>query len=86
MEQFDAGLREKERWLVLNKTDALDTKAVSQIRKQMVDDLNWSNPVYAISSATGQGCDPLLNDLMSRLIEINETVDTGHPAEQEDMQ
>jgi GTP-binding protein len=64
---FGGELATKERWLVLNKTDLLEQDAVSLRRRAILDALQWTGPVYAISAVTGAGTTALMSDLMARL-------------------
>ncbi|MGI9317531.1 MAG: Obg family GTPase CgtA, partial [bacterium] len=42
---FDNNLGERERWLVLNKTDLVDAVDLEKIKQQVVLDLEWRAPV-----------------------------------------
>jgi GTP-binding protein len=64
---FDADLGEKERWLVLNKSDLLDAGVLEGRQASLVDALGWTGPVYAVSALTGAGTARLMEDLMRRL-------------------
>jgi GTP-binding protein len=68
--QFGAGLAEKERWLVLSKTDLLDAATLEERRTALLDTLGWSGPVLAVSAATGDGVTGLAEALMARLDEL----------------
>lgn len=72
MQRFDQGLRDKERWLVLNKVDLLDPQALEQLRQNLVRELGWEGPVYSISAISGQGCDEVMNAVSRRLVEMNQ--------------
>ncbi len=60
-------LTDKERWLVINKIDLLDEQAREQVRQSIVSALDWREPVYLISTVSGEGTDHLVNALMQRL-------------------
>lgn len=70
---FDSTLAEKERWLVLNKIDLLDTDALSQQRQALLDRLNWHGRVFEISAHTGAGTAELVTALMSHLEAIDKS-------------
>jgi GTP-binding protein len=57
-------LSQKDRWLVLNKTDLLLDDEVAQRRKYIVDGLNWNGPVFEISAVSGKGCQELSQNIM----------------------
>jgi len=57
-------LYNKERWLVLNKTDLLPQNELKAHCQEIIDELEWSGPVYMISSATGDGTRTLASDIM----------------------
>jgi GTP-binding protein len=73
---FDQTLAEKERWLVLNKIDTITETKAKDIESKLTNDLGWTGPVYRISAVTGAGCEKLTNDLMDRLLEIDEEAST----------
>lgn len=60
-------LVDRERWLVLNKSDLLDPEALRTRRERIIADLDWQGPVYTISALTGAGTGPLMEDLVRRL-------------------
>lgn len=67
LERFSPELAEKERWLVLNKSDLLDTSAIDAAREDIVAALNFVGPVYVISGLAGTGTRELVTDVMVRL-------------------
>ncbi len=67
VERFGGDLADRERWLILNKTDLLNAGQLEENRRKLLNALNWDGPVYAISAATGEGARQLLYDLMDRL-------------------
>ncbi|WP_462322744.1 Obg family GTPase CgtA, partial [Halochromatium sp.] len=79
-------LAEKERWLVLNKTDLLDSAQAAEAQRALSDALRWDGPVFLISAVTGAGTDALVGALMQRLRELqhpfesqpDETPSQGH--------
>jgi GTP-binding protein len=70
LEAYGAELADKERWLVLNKTDLLPADEASDVQRTLVADLAWKAPAFLISAATGEGTDALCSALMQRLDEI----------------
>lgn len=67
LSNFSQALAEKPRWLVLNKIDLMPEDEVDACVEQIVKALAWEGPVYAISSATGAGVQPLCYALMGYL-------------------
>jgi GTP-binding protein len=72
LEQFDETLANKERWLVLNKTDLLLEEELNEVCNDIVERLNWQGPVYRVSAVAGQGTRQLMADIMTRIETIKE--------------
>ena len=70
--EFDSELGDKERWLVLNKIDTIDNDHIEAIVEEIQERLELQRPLYKISAVTGEGCKALTNNLMKRLLEIEE--------------
>lgn len=60
-------LATKERWLVLNKADLLESELATEVQQTLIDDLDWTGPVFIISAVTGTGTDALVSAVMQRL-------------------
>lgn len=58
LKQYDVNLYNKPRWLVLNKIDMVED--IESIKQKICEQLNYSGPVYCISSLTGQGSKQLI--------------------------
>ena len=70
LDKFSDELSKKERWMVFNKTDLIsDVDAKS---KMIIDELEWTGPIYQVSAATGENIDSLIKDVMYRLQELEE--------------
>ena len=69
LERFSPTLAQRERWLVLNKSDLVDAETFSLRRDAVVAALNWEGPVYAVAAIRGEGTDPLCGALMTQLEE-----------------
>ncbi len=84
LSRFSPALAERERWLVLNKTDLLDAETLAQRRGKVIERLQWQGPVYEIAAISGEGTDRLMGDIMAQLETWNEA-EEGNPelAEQE---
>lgn len=72
LSQYDVELRDRERWLVLNKIDAINKDQACEVEDQLRKQLGLHDAVYRISAVSGEGCDKLINDLMQRLKVIDE--------------
>lgn len=83
LEKFSPELAQRERWLVFNKIDLLPPDEAEKRVRAAVAALRWRGPVFAISGATGQGCDELVARLMSRLDELKKQEQT-HDSESTD--
>jgi GTP-binding protein len=57
LKKYDPGLFRKPRWLVFNKSDALED-AEARARR-IVARLRWKRPWFVISALAGDGCDAL---------------------------
>ncbi len=70
LQKFDDTLANKERWLVINKTDLLTDEALAEIKQSLRKALDWSEDIFDISAVTGAGCQQLMNRISQRLMEI----------------
>lgn len=64
---FSADLAEKDRWLVINKTDLLPPDELATARQELLATLEWSAPVFEVSAATGEGTEALAQAVMRYL-------------------
>jgi len=69
LKKFGGDLAARERWLVLNKVDALSASQLESCRKFFQHRAD-GKPVRMISAATGEGCRELMSDLFLRLGEL----------------
>jgi GTP-binding protein len=67
LEKYSPELRERERWLVLNKIDLLAADHRSTATGEILQRLNWQGPAFAVSAATGEGTRELLLQIMQYL-------------------
>ena len=70
LERFSPTLAQRERWLVLNKSDLLDAETFAQRRSAVLAALDWQGPVYSIAAIRAEGTAAMCGDLMSYLEEI----------------
>ncbi len=55
LEKYDPDLLEKERWLVINKTDLLDEDELKEKKTEIVKALAWTGPAFQISALSAIG-------------------------------
>ena len=67
MEKFGGDLAERERWLVLNKKDALNEEEFAARRERLLDELGWQGEVFEISAVSGEGTELLVQRLMQHI-------------------
>jgi GTP-binding protein len=67
LERFSPVLAGRERWLILNKTDLVDSERLEAIRSALVAALRWAAPVYEIAAISGEGTGKLCADIMTHL-------------------
>ncbi len=67
LERFSPTLAARPRWLVLNKIDLWSADERGQRVADLVAALDWQGPVYALAAISGEGCAPLVGDIMSYL-------------------
>ena len=67
IEEFSPTLAQRERWLVINKTDLLTDDELEVAVKELVDALAWKGPIYCVSAISGGGTQVLCEELLARL-------------------
>ena len=67
LKKFSDTLYDKERWLVLNKTDLVPEEERDGVCDTIVKSINWKGPVYQISAISGDGTDHLMKDIMAHI-------------------
>jgi GTP-binding protein len=60
LKSYSEKLCEMDRWLVLNKIDALTEEQVDVTSAGIIDKLESKIPCYSISAVSGKGCKKLL--------------------------
>lgn len=83
VEKYGGELCERERWLVLNKTDLLTDEELEVRKATLLEKLQWQGPVFCISAITGAGTKPLLYALMERIEEAMQK-DNKKPIEEDE--
>ena len=65
--RFSEELAAKPRWLVINKIDLLDDEAQVEAREDLLQKLDWNEPVFEVSAATGEGTEALAQAVVREL-------------------
>jgi GTP-binding protein len=73
--KFSGDLEIKPRWLVINKTDLMAADDLAVARETLLQELDWSGPVFDISAATGAGTKALGQAVMRELEALAEVAD-----------
>jgi len=66
---FSEDLANKPRWLVINKIDLLDDDSRAEAHAALLENLDWTGPVFEVSAATGEGTELLAQAVMRELEE-----------------
>ncbi len=72
LEKYGPELLDKERWLVLNKTDLMLEDDRKILTDKIVEQLGWTGEVYNVSAVSGEGCKELMYKIKIRLDEIDQ--------------
>lgn len=67
--KFSPSLAERDRWLVLNKSDQMLEEEHDARVREVVERLQWEGPVYVISAIERDGTEALSQDIMRYLEE-----------------
>lgn len=65
---YDPDLARRDRWLVINKSDLFPPDVAEMQMTQIIRALNWTQPVFLISSLNGKGCRELTLNIMKYLV------------------
>ena len=65
----------KPRWLVLNKIDRVLDEELDAHCQAIIDELNWTGPVFKVSAINGEGTKPLCFAIMDFLEQQRQTAD-----------
>ncbi len=71
LESFSPSLAQRERFLVLNKTDLLPEDDAASVCDAIVEKLHWQGPVFRISAVSGKGTKALCEAIMQKIGAIN---------------
>ena len=77
---YSDALKDRPRWLVLNKLDLLPPEEREARVAALVEALEWKGPVYGISALAAEGTSRLAQDVMSYLESAREGRETAQPS------
>lgn len=67
LQKFSPSLAQKDCWLVLNKVDLVDARALTALKKRFAKKMPSSGPVFEISAINSTGVDALCEALMKAI-------------------
>jgi len=67
LQKFSPTLAKRNRWLVLNKSDLLTDEEVQARKQEIIEALDWKEPVYVVSAISKLGTDDLCENLLRYL-------------------
>jgi len=67
LERFSPTLAERDRWLVLNKSDLLDDEKIAEVRAAIVSALDWKGQVFVVSALAKKETPALCEALLTHL-------------------
>lgn len=76
LHRYSTELAAKDRWLVFNKTDLMDSDECERIIRDCVMGLEWKGPVFAVSALSKAGTRELSKNIYTYLHE--QQTNTGH--------
>ncbi len=83
VEKYGEELTNKDCWLVFNKIDLLESKAVDEMSKKVIKALKWKGPVARISAIGGDGTKELVSQIMEYFEEQKELAEQQELSEQQ---
>ncbi|MDH5376988.1 MAG: GTPase ObgE [Gammaproteobacteria bacterium] len=81
--KYSEELAGRDRWLVLNKIDTVDSQQCEALCQSVIDELKWEAPWFAISAVTGEGTKKLSYAIMEHVEKMRGPKDEGEGSEQE---
>jgi GTP-binding protein len=67
LEKYSEDLYQKQRWLVLNKTDLIDEETLKEKQEAITHALDWSGPVYTMSALSKTGTQDIVHEIMKHI-------------------
>lgn len=84
LEMFSETLANRDRWLVLNKIDLLPEDQRELVCKHIIEELNWTGPVFQTSAIASQGTEMLCGRIMDFIEEKAEVEKASEDAAREE--
>ncbi len=72
LEKFSPTLAQRERWLVLNKLDLIPEQERHERCQSLLDDLEWTGPVFKVAAIRKEGTTAVCHAIMSFIDEKRE--------------
>lgn len=69
---FDASLGDKPRWLVFTKSDVLGEELADEVAREVIEELDWQDPWFIISSVAQKGTANLMQSIARALDEMKQ--------------
>ena len=60
LRRYDKCLSEKDRWLILNKSDLLPNEFINELNEYLLSKLGDATKIFTISALAGSGCKELI--------------------------
>jgi GTP-binding protein len=76
LQQYDTDLAQRDRWLVLNKTDLIPEVERTRRCRDVVNALHWNGRVFEISALAQRGTDALIHAVMD-FVENSKRLEDG---------
>ncbi|MBE0438753.1 MAG: Obg family GTPase CgtA [Gammaproteobacteria bacterium] len=70
LEHYSDALGSQEQWLVLNKMDLVPEDIREELCQEVLQRLDWKGNVFRVSGQSGEGCDPLCEQIMDYLDQL----------------
>jgi GTP-binding protein len=75
--RFNPELAERPRWLLLNKSDAVAKREMAELKRRIAAELQWADPVHAISAVRPETLRPVVEEAMAALESMPESAASG---------
>jgi len=60
LRRYDKSLSDKDKWLILNKSDLLSNELIDELSEYLLSKLGGTTKIFIISALTGSGCKELI--------------------------
>ncbi|MBW0454634.1 MAG: GTPase ObgE [Candidatus Kinetoplastibacterium crithidii] len=73
LSSYSEDLAQKERWLILNKSDLVPDQDIQELESNIQKQLKWDGPIFTISAITKNGLEKLIYAIHKYLLTIKKT-------------